>query len=75
MDRLYQLLVTMEMTPPNGHGLYVDGCVSVLIGQMSEDRLALIRTVNYNLPIHYSITHSVCDLSSTIALMLIRVAL
>ena len=55
MDRFYQLLVTMEMTPPNGCGLYVDGCVSVLVGRMSEDRLALVRQVNYsNLPLVYS---------------------
>ena len=45
MDRLYQLLVTMEMTPLNGCGLYVDGCVSALIGRLSEDKLALIRQV------------------------------
>ena len=50
MDRLYQLLVTMEMTPPNGCGLYVDGCVSVLIGRLSEDRLALIRQVSDSNP-------------------------
>ena len=48
MDRLCQLLVTMEITPPSGCGLYVDGCVDALVGRMSEDRLALIRTVSHN---------------------------
>lgn len=78
MDRLYQLLVTMDMTPPSGCGLYVDGCVSILIGRMSEDRLALIRQVNcHNLSIHYSLItlYSYIMCSSIVALMLRRVAL
>ena len=46
MDLLCRLLVAMEMTPPTESGLYVDGCVPALIGRMSVDRLALIRTVS-----------------------------
>ena len=45
MDLLCQLLTTIEMTPPTDSGLYIDGCVSALVGRMSEDRLALIRMV------------------------------
>lgn len=45
MDLLCQLLTTVEMTPPTDSGLYIDGCVSALVGRMSEDRLALIRMV------------------------------
>lgn len=45
MDLLCQLLVAMEMAPPSESGLYVDGCVSVLVGRMNEDRLALVRKV------------------------------
>lgn len=79
MDRLYQLLVTMETTPPSGCGLYVDGIVSVLVGRISEDRLALVRQVNcHNIPIHPSTNHFtlliVFVYSSTVVLMLRRVA-
>ena len=48
MDLLCRLLVSMEMTPPTESGLYVDGCAPALVGRMSEDRLALIRTVSTN---------------------------
>ena len=46
MQRLFQLLVAMEMMPPDGSGIFVDGCMSCLVGRISEDRMALVRTVN-----------------------------
>ena len=52
MDLLCHLLVAMEMTPPTESGLYVDCCVSSLVGHMSEDRLALVRSVSCMTSLH-----------------------